>query len=307
MENNSFIRKYYNNGTTIDIYYRGCKNKEINIEDTYNLIDKVFNGYSSSNILNIIRDIRTIFRDYTEEYLEIYVITNTCETCVKYEYGNLINYNEEKYINKNDKINFNYESGKNLSYSIDGDLKLFRENKINYYDKYLEYLNKLEKIIPIEIYHNEELLCKVYKLFYDANPDFCDKDINIKIQTMISILAQFNICLNYPMSVNSHGKMPINLSLVSLIYDLRALGCVDVDKLKTFKLSYPHEKEIKEIGNIVRHSDINLITLSKIVHAGNYDLSDKSNITYINDSTNCSNIEIDESIQLVKRINKKLK
>lgn len=302
----TFNRQYFNSGTTITFDYKGtCNNSVFDIESKYDLIDKIFNGYPSSKIMDIVRDIRTIFKDFTEEHLTIFVVTNSFETSVKYLDGKLVSFSDEQYISRDNKLQFNYELDKNINFSILGNTET---NKyIEFYNMYIGILNSLKNILPISIYHNEELLCKVYKLFYGINPDFCDKNINIKIQTMISILTQFNICLNYPLSVYSSGKMPQNINLTSLVYNLRALGEVDVENLNTIKLTYSHEPEITEIGKLVRESNIDTITLSKLVHAGNYDLSEKSDIAHIRFLTKCDDIEIEDGIQLVKRINKKIK
>lgn len=267
---------------------------------------KYFLGYPSNNILDIVRDIRTIFSDFNENFLELSVDTNIFKTHVIYKEGKLIYYKYDGNLSIEEKLSFNYELDQSINFSITGNTSFDKDKYIELYSLYLKNTEILQNTLPIKTYHNEELLFKVYKLFYGINPDFCDKNINVKIQTMISILTQFNICLNYPLSVYNRGKMPQNINLTYLVHNLRGLGEVDVEKLNTFKLTYPYESEIEKIGKIVRKCDIDMITLSKLIHAGNYDLSEKSDKEYLNHMTNCSELEIKDSIKLVKTINKKL-
>ncbi len=42
---------------------------------------------------------------------------------------------------------------------------------------------------------NPKVLIEIYKLFYNENPDFSLSNTSIKVQTMMSILAQFGITL----------------------------------------------------------------------------------------------------------------
>lgn len=298
-------RIYLNDNTTIKFKYIGFdENLTNNTLQIENKLDRVFKDYYQTSILSVVRDIRTILKNLNETYLEISISNNFTELQVTYINGQLSSYKEEKYIDKENKVIFNYKKDNKYDFNFSGteNEDYPCENLVSLFEDYVKTKRMLQKISGITLDYNDELLFKVYKIFYDENPDLCDKNINIKIQTMIAVLTQFNICLNYPLSVYTQGKMPQNLNLSEKIKTLRALEKIDTCDLTSVKLVYSHEKEIKEIGKIMRENDIDLITLSKIVHAENYDLSEKSNINQVIQFTKCNEEEIRQGIQLVKRI-----
>ncbi|MDD6224234.1 MAG: hypothetical protein PUB18_04450, partial [bacterium] len=55
------------------------------------------------------------------------------------------------------------------------------------------YLLKSAKAANLDM--DSKALIEIYKLFYNENPDFSLSNINVRIQTMMSILAQFGISL----------------------------------------------------------------------------------------------------------------
>lgn len=299
-------RTYLNNSTTIKFKYIGvyedATNDIIKIE---NKLDRVFNNYYQTSMESIIRDIRTILEKCNEDYLEVSFQNNYTDSKIIYLNMELQYYREEKYVENKNKVVFCYEKDSNLDFQIHGlsSVNYNNEKIVSLFEKFIKKQKQLQNISGIKLNYNDELLFKVYKLFYNENPDFCEGNINIKIQTMIAVLAQFNICLNYPLIVNSFDKMPQNFNLKYMIENLRALEKLDVNKLNSTKLTYSYEKEIKEIGKLIRESCINMTMLSKIVHAENYSLSDKSDVGQLIQFTKCNEEEIIKGIQLVKRIN----
>ena len=161
---------------------------------------------------------------------------------------------------------------------------------------------------------DSKALIEIYKLFYDENPDFSLSNINIRVQTMMSILAQFGITLgaDYSFSLLEKSKMPNSLYIEQLVNKLFPLGEItDVDE--PIKLADEPKKIIKIVGECVRevindgyNKDDALITISKVIHAGRYNLSSNSNVKELSNFTNRTQNEVESSIRLVNRIEKKL-
>ena len=149
---------------------------------------------------------------------------------------------------------------------------------------------------------------------YKENPDFSSKDINVKVQTMMSILAEFGITLDCDYSFDLMGKkkMPVSLKLEEMVQKMYPLGLVSEVK-DNIKIAEEPRKIIGFVGDsigdtISLEDDINeaLITISKVIHASRYNLSSKADIREIAEFTNRSVDEVETSVQLVKRIEHKI-
>lgn len=311
MEKKVFGKTYDCNGLVINFSYTTFTNNEdVNIKEKGMLLDNIFNDFYSSDIVDIVQVVRTIFKEYEEEIMNIYVSFDNKNIYASFCKTKLLSYSETVEIDNSEKIIFKYNERKDLDFNVkrsSNSFKVFNTaDLVEAFNQFMLTIDSLNNVSVINLDMKDELLCKVYKLFFDEDPDFSKKDTNVKIQTMITVLAQFNICIDYPMCVYSNGKMPINYILSAKIRSLRALGKVDVSKLTMIQLNEEVKNEVKEIGKIVRDSNIDMVTLSKIVHAGNYNLSDKSDTDYILKSTKCVNEEVEQGIKIVKRIKRSL-
>ena len=78
------------------------------------------------------------------------------------------------------------------------------------YNKYVKHISDDSKII-----------IEVYKLFYNQDPDFSDKNIGIKIQAMLSILSEFGVSISdYSFSLCGSKNITMSINLSNLIYEL---------------------------------------------------------------------------------------
>lgn len=166
----------------------------------------------------------------------------------------------------------------------------------------------------IKLNREEKLLIEIYKLFYNENPDFLNKEINIKIQTMVFILSSFGVSLsdNYNFSLYKDEKAPFSINLAILINKLYPFG--EVENIKdNVKLNKEIEKIIKIVGQCIRdvissEEDLNnaLAVISKILYAKMYCLSSSADANRISEFTECTTEEVESSIKLVKKIKNKI-
>ena len=177
--------------------------------------------------------------------------------------------------------------------------------------KQIYYLKNTKAIV---LDTDDKVLIEIYKLFYDENPDFCSKDINIKVQTMMSILSKFGISLedDYGFTLWEKDKIPLSLNLEQRVKKLYPLG--EVNNLDNEIVLVDNAKNIiKIVGECVREAFINnqnqndvLINISKIVHARRYSLSSNYDIKRISKYTQLKTEEVEKNMKLVKRIETKI-
>ena len=182
----------------------------------------------------------------------------------------------------------------------------------NKFDEVVEHINSLTHVKPVYLNDDAKAIIETYKLFYGENPDFSKGDINIKIQTMLSILAQFGISLgDYSFRINE--IMPESLAFLQMVNSLFPLGEVTVIE-DPVQLKEGAKETIKLIGETIRE-DVDrdydqhmkaLMTISKTIYVGHYasDYNVDKLLEYPNIDLTSS--EVDKSVQLVKKIEWKL-
>ncbi len=312
----------YENGERFAFIFEGVEsNSDINGEKINKLLDDFINSKSHANMLRNVSFIRTILKEFEEKLLVVEYSDIDSQEIIKYNNKNLVLFSCK---NKNEKIKnsmtaeFISEKGLNISFSdLDKDSIMDYPNYdiINQqFSKLIKHINLLKNVKPVNLDMDSKALIEIYKLFYNENPDFSLSNINVRVQTMMSILAQFGISLgnNYAFSSLENIKMPISLRLEQLVNKLFPLGEItDIDD--SFKLSNESKKTIKIVGECVReiinngyNKDEALITISKVIHSGKYSLSSNSNVKELSNITNRTQNEVESSIRLVKRIEKKL-
>ena len=177
----------------------------------------------------------------------------------------------------------------------------------------LQEIYYLSHAKPIELDQDSKVIVEVYKLFYNKNPDFSNKNINIKIQTMLSILAEFYISVgDYGFSLSGKRNIPMSMNLSNLVYELFPLGEIkEIDN--PIQLREDAKKTISIVGEGIRNTidstdnqEEALITISKVIHAARYNLSSTASIEDVAKYTDCSSDEVESSMKLVKRINTKI-
>lgn len=303
---------------TIDIRYRGIADN-VDLNKINALLEDFINNHSHDNMTDNIANLRTIFRDSQEQFLLVICKDDTKIEFVKYENLDLILYEKTRKDNNKTRYKIKYEEGNGVKLDYNSrDAHINNRNDFDFMSKeiydVLNEMYKLQGIKPLSIRTDELAMIEIYRLFYNENPDFSKDDINIKIQAMLSILAEFGIVLSvdYGFSLLEKTEMPLTLTLEYMINRLYFLGEVcNIDE--SIKLASDKEKIIKIVGEYVRKAINNapdqneaLISISKVFYAGRYRLSPNSDIKELSEFTNQTPNEVEATIKLVREINSKI-
>ena len=296
----------------IEIIYHGNRNSNTDLNKINFLLTDFLNNHSHNNMLENVRIIRTIFKDCDENLLAITYHDTKGTELVKYKSSKLIIYEKSQREDKGHHYNKYI-----IKYEEPNGLRLYHSNLETVseeFEKMLKQINDLKnaKAVPLDLV--DKTLIEIYKLFYDENPNFTSKDINIKVQTMICILANFGISLedNYGFRIYEREQMPLSFDLQQRVNKLYALG--EVNNLEDrVKLAEEPKKIIKIVGDSIRekisksqNSNEDLITLSKVFHAGKYHLSSENNVKKLSELTECPTSEVEDSLKLVRCIENKI-
>ena len=315
--------KTYDNGHKLEVRFEGIKKESIDLDRVNNLLNKFMDDQTyHRNMVRNVANIRTILKGFEENLLVIsHSDSNGSKEIVKYDNCNLFlyEYNIKESTSDEDQISIKYNPGNSLDFSFED----FEGNIIDYPNskntitRFTDMLNRiyqLKHVSAIELDMDSTALIEIYKLFYNENPDFSDKTINIRIQTMMSILAEFGISLgdDYAFSLWGKVKMPISLNLEQKVSRLFPLGeIVDIDE--PIELAKEPKNTIKIAGECIREAisdgynkEEALITISKIIYAGRYNLYSNIDIKALSEFANRTPNEVESSIQLVKRIEKRI-
>lgn len=318
-----FIKKSkeYANGSIFKFRYEGTPFEIYDEEKVENLIDAFLNKEAlHCNMLRNVAYIRTILKTSKEKLLVVEYIDGNNNEIVKYDNGILFYYECKKCDDQSSiDVEVKYQVGSDLNISFPDleDKKIIESSNIedikDIFDIVINHIDSLNNVSSVYLDNDSKAIIEAYKIFYNENPDFSKEDINIKIQTMLSILAQFDICFgDYSFRINE--KMPESLTLLQMINRLFPLGEITVVE-DPVKLKVSAKETIEIVGKTIRETignnqDMNesLIVISKTIHAGRYDLSSvydvKELVEYPN--INLTYNEANSSAQLVKMIKRKL-
>ncbi len=315
MENISISETRNFDDESIEIKYEGIPLKENTDEkEVRRMIRDFVDNHKHDNMLENVTILRTILRDYVEISLDVYFCNKNGSETVSYThiYGTgLANWFSFMKNSQNCKIKYDSVLGLELNYHDEFDnIKKYTD----YLSDIMKYISDLSNLEPIVINDNDKALIEIYKLFYKENPDFSSRDINVKVQTMMSILAGFNVTLDcdYSFSLMTKLKIPFSLKLEEMVQKMYPFGVVD-EVQDNVKLAEEPKKTIEIVGDSVRDAisledDMNeaLVTISKVIHASRYNLSFDADIREIAEFTNRSVDDVEASVQLVKRIEHKI-
>ena len=307
------------NGDSFEFKYEGTtKSNNINKNKVQELITKFMNKYHGDMVTNV-KFLRTILRDYDERLLVINYQNGEVKETIKFVNSHISLFEKmDKDSEFDENFIVKFTPSDNISFMFtDANNKVIDYSNIkNISDRITKALQKiyyLSNVKLIELDQDSKVIIEVYRLFYNENPDFSDKNINIKIQTMLSILAEFNMSVgDYGFSLSGKRNIPMSMNLSYLVYELFPLGEIkEIDN--PIKLREDAKKTISIVGEGIRNAidstdnqEEALITISKVIHAARYDLSSAASVKDVAKYTNCSSDEIKSSMKLVKRINTKI-
>ena len=310
-------------GGILELEYSGMVNYNVDGSKLEEMIDKFMVQFTHhNNMIRNVQFIRTILKDSTEKLLQLNYKGLGVEKNVKYENGELALYEaKEKYdlIEEDNCFITKYTPDNNLVFDIkDANNTKVEHYNINNISKRVENtlyeIDDLKHPDFIKLNHTAKIIVEMYKLFYNENPDFSSPNINIKIQTMLSILNEFNISLNdyYSFSPVGKKKIPVSISLDSFINELFPLGEIknvsDPVRLTNDVASIIicAGETIREVITDKEKEEMALINLSKIIYAARYSLSFVNNPSEVAKYTDCLESEISEGMKIVKKINDKI-
>lgn len=176
----------------------------------------------------------------------------------------------------------------------------------------IDRIHDLTKVRKIILNENSKRMIEIYKVFYQENPNFQSKDINIRMQTMMSILSYFDLSVGYDFCLLGKMMMPISLRLEQDVERLYPFG--EIDEVEdNVSLVQEAKKEIEIIGEAIRENvsgrkELNekLITTSRVLHAKRYNLPSNCQVDAISDFIGRTPSEVKSTIKLVKQINDKI-
>ncbi len=214
-------------GESFEVRYEGIpKSKNIDEIEINRMIRDFIDNYKHTNMLENVTILRTILSDYIETGLELkYSKKDDSETVIYNHIYNTGLANWFLFIKDSQSYKIKYDSilGLKLNYFNEaGNIKKYTEDL----SEIMKYISDLSSAGPIVINDTDKELIEIYKLFYKESPDFSSKDINIRVQTMMIILAEFGIALDcdYAFNLWEKVKMPVSLTLEAMVKKLYPFG-----------------------------------------------------------------------------------
>lgn len=309
------------NGGVFEFRYEGIeKNSNVDTIKVKDLINKfMYQITYHGDMIRNVRFLRTILKDYDEKLLFLSYQNDEISETVSFNNSHMFSF-AKSVKNKRNKHNDNfivkYTPGGNINFMFtDSENNIINYANIEYMPdritKVLKEIYSLNDTNSIKLDLDAKIIIEIYKLFYKENPDFSDKNINIKIQTMMSILGEFGITVDDYYGFLPYGKkqIPMCLNLANLVYELFPLGEITYIN-DPVELAKEPKKKIQVIGECIRSAIENasnqedvLITISKVIHAARYNLSNTASIGDIANYINCTENEVESSMKLIKKIN----
>lgn len=222
------------------------------------LINKCFdkiNAFNSYNIKKCVTWVRTILRDYNEEYLQVIISNKREKIQIEYLSKRLSYFKLEEDVYSKDKFTTTY-SLYDFCTSIPENSE--SEETIREYEekekRAKDLIASLKEcyILSEDMYIKDENICELYKLFYNENPDFSSKEIDTKMQAMYYVLQYFYIDMTYAFDkALLNSAMPFSTKLQMDVERLTPFGKVEVRR-EDIKISEFNKRKIETIGGMVQ-------------------------------------------------------
>lgn len=270
MENkNYFERNFEYENSSLKFTYKGISSKDVDKDKIYKIIDNCFMNRDYSDSINLfIKYLKIIFRDFTESIIlieSINPIDGKTQIFIKdneiKEFKRISNLLSEEII----VGSYNEEDGYNFSVKKD-----FKNNPllieiVKSITKFTE--NCLYDIQNIEITLDKSkfdlsnaavILSKIYKTFYEENPDFSLFEDELKAQSLMFILYQFNMSIdkNEKFDNATTLKIPYSSIVQGIIDEMLPYGKIKNDEIEDIKLDpkftyiLNHIKEFMKLFNM---------------------------------------------------------
>lgn len=307
MEKVKISKSYNSENESFIINYEGIA--EINNDDLSDvniLLTDFVNNCGHINMVTNVGILATIFKNFNNMKLNVFSHYNGVSENIRYQNDELLYY--ERVIGSNE-CKFEYNNLSGIKFECD---KQDKQMVISLLTEMMEQLYFLKQFKKFELNTDDKILIEIYRLFYNENPDFSDKNINAKIQTMMSILARFNILLSeYCFTFWKHSKIPTSEDLNMQINKLYPFG-----KIKNEDNYIVLSKEAKMVIKTVSKSLNELINnnenfleklmlISRIIYISRYRISLDTDIQEIAKIAEVSQEDVLLCRSLVKKVKNK--
>lgn len=310
-----YKKSRYEDGSKFEVRFSGEYSKEdVNEENLYSLMRKFTdNSKLHECMYQNVSFIRTILREINEKVLEVKFENERKKEVILYANKKILFYNKmnKTYEDCNISVDIELQGENQLSLSFKSDDnkildygEIIRENSSIIYD-----IERLKNIVPIEISKSSKSLIEIYKLFFNEIPDFSE-DIQIRVQSMMSILAMFNVSLDvdYSFTPITYKKIPFSLTLEQIITDLYSFGKVEhIEEPVT--ILKDKQEVIKNVGKQIRDLvpkdkslDDTLVEISKIAFASRYNFTFNSHIKQICELSGASKEQVKKVMEIYENI-----
>ncbi len=302
-------------------------NPSVNIgeeqEKKESILDSIFSReillFSDAMFQVVIKKIRTVFTNFQENYLEVAIgqYASPYGKTVKYRNGEIELYQSVQLFSNEKGEQFfqlKYLKDSGVSFSTTDDCKEL--GKDNYITQEIQQLTELHNIVPKKLDDTDQIICTIYRLFYQENPNFCRIEDKVKAISMFALLKEYNIYIggnnkNYCFTLSGSRKMVHSSDLTLDLEQLAPFGEIQIGKVVLFSDSV--KRVIELVGQEIRtqmEKQSNpiawLIDFVKIDHVKKYCLSSRSNNQTIADYSNCSKDTVATTLRLIRKMNKKV-
>jgi len=238
-------KRKYADGSVVYFMYQGHnKNNDTDNSEAKDRIKDFLNRpYLCRKIKRSISILRTILKDYDENYLFLRYVDNEVDKSIQYQNYELVSF-EKKYKKSNNSIKYNQR--KNVHF----DMKDKNSMEKTEFDAISKNFNDLRNIGPFEINDDCKKIIMVYRLFFGVNPSFNENTISDRIQCMMYLLKEYGIVFpEFSELIDSNG-LPISIHLERLVYRMFPFGSIN-DKFDENLLDEKQKKVIKMVGKNV--------------------------------------------------------
>lgn len=314
----------YSDGSKIEFNYSGSiKDNSTSTEKLDEILINIFSNRAvTPSLIDTTEILKNIFKDLQEQSLEIYVDKEKeyYEGAVYYQSQlSRYTYHEISMLEKTADIEMNHictpKKGVQTNFKTLDNFKN-QSNLVEYqiiFNKCMKTIQKLQNIKEIKLNDTDKLICTIYHLFYQENPDFSKPEHRTKTQTMLAFLTEFNICI----PKTNHNFYAFNLrnseivSSIDLMMDLRRLAPLGEisEKISFIKLPDLEKQTIKTISQEIRNHMKEqenptswFANLVRVNYIKNYCLSSRSNIEDIVEYSNCSKDTVTNNLKLVRKL-----
>ena len=314
----------YRDGTNLSFnFYGDSKDNDIDEDNIADLLNNIFkNRNTAPNLVEATKSLKTIFRKTNEKLLNIYRFKeNETEETVSYFKSklNMFSYHKTPTDQDNNTIKIDYTPEKSIKYSIENE-QITKLNK-NYFqetNKLLEEkfheLEQLQNLKPIILSDEAKVICTIYRLFYQQNPNFSKQEDRVKAQSMLAFLIEYDICIlksgdhYYDFNLRHNHQMVMSIDLMTTLHSLAPLGEIPKEE-SSIKLTNWVQKTIEPVGKEIRNEMSTkenpiawFVNIVKISHIKKYCVPSYSTEEDIANYSNSTTESVRTSLKLVRKI-----